>query len=66
MHYVHAADRSCDSGSSPFPGVETLTAFILSLSARAGPPAASRTGSNAAPAFVQLGVVGADVIPYIP
>lgn len=30
------------------------------------PPAASGTGNNAAPAFVQLGVVGADVVPYIP
>lgn len=30
------------------------------------PPAASGTCSDAAPAFVQLGVVGADVIPYIP
>lgn len=30
------------------------------------PPAASGTGGDAAPAFVQLGVVVADVIPYIP
>lgn len=29
-------------------------------------PAASGTCSDAAPAFVQLGVVGADVIPDIP
>lgn len=30
------------------------------------PPAALGTGNNAAPAFVQLGVVGTDVAPYIP
>lgn len=30
------------------------------------PPAASRPSNNAAPAFVQLGVVSADVVPYIP
>ena len=43
-----------------------VTFTHLSLAARADPPAASGTGDNAAPAFVQLGVVGADVVPYIP
>lgn len=38
----------------------------LIVAAWAGSPAASRTSDNAAPAFVQLGVVGADVAPYIP
>lgn len=33
---------------------------------RSDRPAASETCNNAAPAFVQLGVVGADVAPYIP
>lgn len=45
---------------------QTLTAFILSIAPWADPLAASGTGSDAAPAFVQLGVVGADVAPYIP
>lgn len=30
------------------------------------PPAASKPSNNAAPAFVQLGVMSADVVPYIP
>lgn len=30
------------------------------------PLAASETSNDAAPAFVQLGLVGADVAPYIP
>ncbi len=29
-------------------------------------PAASGTSHNAAPAFVQLRIMGADVVPYIP
>lgn len=33
---------------------------------RSDRPAASETSNNAAPAFVQLGIVGADVAPYIP
>ena len=41
----------------------------LILAAWADPPAgklSSGTSDNAAPAFVQLGVVGVDVVPYIP
>ena len=38
----------------------------LIVASWADSPAASRTSDNAAPAFVQLGVVGADVAPYIP
>lgn len=49
-----------------FAGVNVLTAFIPTFAGRADPPAASGTSDNAAPAFVQLGVVGADVVPYIP
>lgn len=43
-----------------------VTFTHLSLAAWADPPAASGTGNNATPAFVQLGVMGADVVPYIP
>lgn len=38
----------------------------VSLLQWSDPPAASETSNNAAPAFVQLGLVGADVAPYIP
>lgn len=43
-----------------------VTFTHLSLAAWVNPPAASGTGNNAAPAFVQLRVMGADVVPYIP
>lgn len=58
IDHVHLA-----SACSP---CRTLKAFILGLAARADPPAASGTSSKAAPTFVQLGVMGADVVPYIP
>lgn len=47
---------------------QTRTAFILCLAAytRCYTPDASGTGNDTAPAFVQLGVMGADVVPYIP
>lgn len=60
MNYIRSSVK-CSSASK---GV----AFThLSLAALSGsPPAASGTGDNAAPAFVQLGVMGADMVPYIP
>lgn len=54
------ADVGLVSGSADLRGV-ALTHLGL-----AAPPAASGTSGDAAPAFVQLGVVGADVVPYIP
>lgn len=66
MRYVQAADRSCASGVRLFAGVtHGQPSSSVSLLER-NPPAASGTDSIAAPTFVQLGVMGADVIAYIP
>lgn len=43
-----------------------MTITNLSICASAGFQAASGTSYDAAPAFVQLGVMGADVAPHVP
>lgn len=52
------------AGEAPLSGESRVTFTCLTFGR--APPAASRPSDDAAPTFVQLGVVSADVVPYIP
>lgn len=67
MHYIQAADRSRASGLQPARWCQDTDSLHPPSPRSRGPSGcASRTGNDAAPAFVQLRVVGADVVSYIP
>lgn len=62
--HIRALDLRSFPGS--FKCLSTLTTTTSAHLCHCCRPAASEAGNNAAPAFVQLGIVGADVAPYIP